>query len=193
MGFDFHLPFNKGAPLIFTGDGRMWIDYNFGIGKVQTGASSPDLINFNATGIQVLGFNGVNITEEVSVAEELNHNWAEGTIILPHVHWYPTTTGAGSVVWQMEFTFVAPSDPTGGATSTTISAAQVGGGVAWGNKFINLPTITTTDLVIGTPMHVRFFRDPGAGGDDYGADAALATFGLHVLIDSLGSREVLVK
>jgi hypothetical protein len=190
MGFDFHRPFNEGAPLIFTGDGRMWLDFNFGVNSLTRGSAAPNLIDLAGTDIETLGFDGGVTTEEVSIVLELNHNWAEGTLIKPHVHWYPTTTDAGNVNWQMEYVFVA-SDAVVGA-STTINVIQAAGGVAWTERFASFADIVTTGLLIGTQMHVRLFRDP-TDSDTYGADAALATFGLHVLIDSLGSREVTAK
>lgn len=190
MGFDFHLPFNKGAPLIFTGDGRMWIDFNFGINALGRGASAPDIINLAGTNIETLGFDGINTTEEVSIALEMNHNWAEQTVVKLHVHWYPTTTDQGNVNWQAEYVFVARGAVVG--ASTTINIVQAAGGVAWTERFATFADIVTTGLLIGTQLHVRLFRDP-TDNDTYEADAALATFGLHVLVDSLGSREVLTK
>ena len=190
MGFDFHLPFNKGAPLIFTGDGRMWLDFNFGVNSLTRGAGAPDLINVAGTDIETLGFDGINTTEEVSIVLEMNHNWAEETLIKPHVHWYPTTTDQGNVNWQLEYVFVAMGAVVG--ASTTINIIQAAAGVAWTHQLAAFADIDATGLLIGTQLHVRLFRDP-TDSDTYAADAALATFGLHVLIDSLGSREVFAK
>lgn len=173
------------------GEARAWIDFNFGAGALSRGASAPDLINLSATSIQTLGFDGVNTLEQVSTVLELNHNWAEGTIIKPHIHWYPTTSAAGSVKWQMEYVIVASDGVV--PASTTISVIQSAGGVAWTERFASFPDIDASGYLIGSQMHIRIFRDPADGDDDYGADAALATFGLHVLLDTLGSREVASK
>jgi hypothetical protein len=183
--------FDTNGFLFFYGDGRAWIDYNFGIGRLGLGASAPDRINMNATTIKVLAFNGVNITEEVSADIELNHNWTEGTMIIPHVHWMPTTAGAGNVNWQVEYT-LTPDGTVAGASSTTINTIIATPGVAWQQERTNLPTITTPTLLIGTQASFRFFRDP-TDNDTYGADAAIRTFGLHVILNSLGSRQVGVK
>lgn len=173
------------------GDARAYIDYNFGIGALARGAAAPDLINLSATSIQTLGFNGVNTLEQVSTVLELNHDWAEGTTIMPHIHWYPTTAGAGNVLWQMEYVIVPRYSLVPG--STTITVVQAAGGIAWTERFASLPNILTPGITIGAQMHIRLFRDPTAGADTYGSDAALATFGLHVLINTLGSREVILK
>lgn len=182
------------AASFLPGGDAVWIDFNFGIGALQRGAGAPDILNLNATSIDVLGFDGVNIVEDVGTTLELNHNWKEGTVLKPHVHWMPTTAAAGNVVWQLDYVLVNRT-ATGavGAAATTITVTQAAGGVAWAPRLAEFADIVTTGLLIGTQMHVRLFRDPTVGGDTYGADAALATFGLHVQVDTLGSRQVAVK
>lgn len=188
---DNYAEFESNGFLKFVGGARAWIDYNFGVGALNRGAAAPDLINLSATSIETLGFDGVNTLEQVSTVLELNHNWAEATVLKPHIHWYPSTTGAGSVKWNMEYVIVASDGVV--PASTTISVIQSGGGVAWTERFASFSDIVTTGFTIGSQMHIRIFRDPTDGDDDYGADAALATFGLHVLLDTLGSREVASK
>jgi hypothetical protein len=174
------------------GDG-VYVDFNFGV-NTRPGSAAPDRVDLNATDIEVLVFDGVNTTEELSASFELDHNWKEGTTIYPHVHWFPTTTAAGTVVWQMELVFVNRT-ATGaiGASSSTIRVEQAAGGVAWGAQFANFPEVDMTGFLIGTQVFVRFFRDPTDGNDDYGADAGIATFGFHVQVDTLGSRQVAAK
>jgi len=191
LGFQYARPFNNRQFLQFEGDGRAWIDFNFGIGALRRGSAAPDLIDVGSTDIETLGFDGVNTLEEVSNALELNHNWAEGTTLRPHVHWYPTTNDAGNVKWNMDYVIVSSGAVVGAAT--TISVTQAAGGVAWTERYAALPDITTAGLVIGAQMHLRLYRDPNDEDDTYGADAALATFGLHVLIDSLGSSSEATK
>lgn len=178
--------FDTNGWLQSRGDGRSWVDFNFGVGALNRGAAAPDLISLGATNIETLGFNGVNTLEQVSAVVEMNHNWAESTIIKPHVHWYPTTNGAGNVMWQLEYAVVGAGDTV--PASTTITVTQAAGGVAWASFFAAFPDIDLAGFTIGAQMHLRLFRDPTIGADTYGADAALATFGLHVLVDSFGSR-----
>ena len=178
--------FEANGFLVFYGSARAWIDFNFGVNALTRGAAAPDLITVPGTGIQTIGFNGVNTLEQVSVGMELNHNWAEGTLLYPHVHWAPTTTAAGDVVWYLEigYTHAGVFVDLG-----TLSVTQAAGGVAWSEQYVAFPAISTPGLTIGTQIAARFYRDPTIGADDYGADAALTfSFGFHVLIDTLGSR-----
>lgn len=182
--------FDEDGFLTLEGDARAWIDYNFGAGSVRLGAAAPDLIALNATNILVLAFDGVAITESIDFNIEMNHNWAEGTTIYPHVHWYPTTNGAGNVVWSLEYVIVPEGSTAAiGAASTTINTtAQLAGGVAWVPKYVQFPAITMVGNEIGTQCFFRFFRNPGA--DTYAADAAIGTVGLHVMVDKFGSKEL---
>ena len=183
--------FNTDGWLQSEEDGRSWIDFNLGVGALSRGAAAPDLINLSASSIETLGFDGVNTLEQVSTVIEMNHNWAEGSIVKAHVHWYPVNANAGNVKWQLEYAVVG----FGGSVpvSTTIDVTQAAGGVAWAARFASFTDIDLAGFTIGTQFHLRLFRDPNDGDDTYGSDAALATFGLHVLVDSFGSREVATK
>lgn len=185
--------YQNGTFLQFAGAGRAYYDFNFDVASLRSGASAPDLIKLNATNIFVASFDGANTLEQVDFVIEMNHNWAEGTTVYPHVHWYPSTANTGNVIWYLEYCFVDPASATGGASSTTINTGAIAaGGIAWANKFTNFPAIALPGYSIGTQAHFRFYRDP-TGSDTYPNDAAVATIGLHVLLDSLGSREVSVK
>lgn len=183
--------FEDDGTLVFNGDATTWCDFNFGVNALARGGSAPDLITVGSTAIEVLGFDGINTTEEVSVVLEMDHMWKEGSTIYPHVHWLPTTDDAGDVKWQLEYVVVQDNDVMG--ASTTISILQAAGGVAWTQKRANFPSVNLAGFLIGAQFYARFFRDPTDGDDDYGADAAVATFGLHIEQDTTGSRRVTLK
>lgn len=176
----------------FHGDGRYWMDFNFGCVDLGTGATAPDLIALGAGGtIYIRGFDGGVTTEQLFGSFELNHNWAEGIVLKPHVHWVSTTADAGNVKWQLTYSLVADGAVAGvGATIPIISAAP---GVAWTSVFAAFPDIATAGLHIGTQVSFRLFRDPTDGDDNYPGDAGLFTFGVHVLCDTVGSRAVSSK
>lgn len=185
--------FDEDGFLQFYGDGRAWIDYNFDGASLARGATAPDLIAWDTSDILVSAFDGANTLERLSKVVELNHDWAEATVIKPHVHWAPTTADAGSVEWFLQWFAVLGTVNTGIATVAVLQAAS---GVAWAEQRAGFPDITVlAGHLIGTQMGFSLYRDPGAGNpdDDYGADAALLTVGLHVRVNTLGSREVFVK
>ena len=156
------------------------------------GASAPDLVQFLAAGgLRCFGFDGNATPEQLYGTHELQHDYQEGTNILFHVHWAPTTANAGDVKWQLEYSW-QNTDGTFGA-ATTISIVQAAGGTAWVHKLAAFAAITGTGFKIGSVVNFRLFRDPTDGSDTYVDDAGLLSIGIHYLSDTLGSSTALVK
>lgn len=170
-----------------------WLDINFDVSTLSFGfGSNPDIINLGSSDIGIAAFAGTGITtEEVSGGFELNHFYKEGTAIRPHIHWAPTTTGSGNVVWQLEYSWCNDGDVC--STGTIITVTDAAPGTAWQQQIVEFPTIDGTGKTIGSQFSFRLFRDPANGSDTYEDDAVVKTFGVHVEADSIGSREVISK
>lgn len=178
--------------LHFVGGATVWRDFNFGVGALGAGASAPDLVPVNGTGVVLYGFDGNVTTEQLYASLEMDHEWKEGSVIYPHIHWMPTTNNAGNVKWQLEYIWVDKNHGAVGA-STTITVTADAGGVAWDSRFTNFPTIDGTGKTIGSQMMIRLFRNPADVADTYPNDATVITFGFHVEVDTVGSREIATK
>lgn len=182
--------FNSNGFLTFYGSARPYRDFNFGYGSLGTGATAPDPIALNASTIRIYGFDGNVTTEQVFASLELDHDWAEGTILYPHVHWCPSSNNAGTVQWSIDYIICSDDTVAGAAVTTTVT--QTSPGVAWTQKRADFsPTIATTGLKIGTQLSIRLYRNPG--NDSYPDDAGLITFGLHVILNTLGSSQLGTK
>lgn len=152
------------------------------------GAAAPDSITFfGGGGIKGLGFDGGATTESVHGSTELLHSYAEGTDIYPHLHWMPTTAGAGQVKWQLEYSW--QNDDSVFPSSTTVFGITTTAGVAWTLQQTNFPTMDGSGKSIGGGIAFRLFRDP-TDNDDYAADAGLVHLGLHYEVDTLGSESL---
>ena len=101
--FSYNIPRKLNADDLKVGGEGVWIDFNFDGSSLGRGADAPNLIDWDGSRIRVLGFDGGNTTESVSKVIELNHNWKEGTIIKPHVHWGPVDGNAGDVEWFLDW------------------------------------------------------------------------------------------
>lgn len=177
----------------FNGDATVWRDDNFSAVSLGVGASPPDSIALNGGAIYVKAFDGAAITEQLFFSTEYNHEAKNGADIVFHVHWSPTTAGAGNVKWQLTYQWVNVDGSFAGA-ETTISVVQAAGGVAWSANKIAFPTVIGTGKTIGSQIVGRFFRDPTDAADTYAADAAITgTFGIHYELDTVGSRQILTK
>lgn len=173
------------------GQNYLYRDYNFNPSTLGVGATPPSMTQLAATGIFLSSFGGGATTEQVFGAVELDHDWAEGTLIYPHVHWMPVNANAGNVKWQMTYTFLV--DGAVYVAPATIPVVAAAPGVAWEDNQADFPAIVTAGYLIGTQFCFRFFRDPTDGDDTYGSDAMVSTIGLHVQVNSLGSRQLGVK
>jgi hypothetical protein len=167
--------------------GSLWKDENFDFSNARTtSGDAPDLVAMEGSSIEVAVFDGSNTTEEVSIVKELNHDYQHGTPLSFHVHWMPTTTGAGTVRWNVDYKIKHPTTST--TISGTISATDTASGVAWKLQTTDLPDIDLgVNALIGAQIHFRFYRNPAL--DTYPADAALSTMGYHYLTNSRGSSQ----
>ena len=179
-----------GGPYIkklVKGNFKRWNDINFAAVNLKPGASAPDFIQlFGSGGIYGWGFDGVNQIEELHGSDEILHGLIEGNNFEVHVHWMPTTAGAGQVLWQIEYGLVQEGQVNG--TPTIISAAEATNSQAWEGINTEIAVIDGTGIEIETHFVMRVFRDPTESADTYGADAALIGVGLHYQIDDIGSR-----
>lgn len=166
-------------------------DENVGGISLGKGASAPDLVSIGATSIRTYAFDGNAITEELEGCMEVPHSYKEGTDLVFHVHWMPTTNAAGNVKWQLEYEWENFGGTFGG--STTISVVDAAGGTAWVEQRVNIGTISGSGKTIGSQFVFRLFRDPTDGSDTYGDDAAILTVGFHYERNTLGSRQITSK
>lgn len=172
----------------------LYDDINFeGIG-LATGNSAPDLITLYGQG-NIVGrsFDGVNTLEQLYGGDEIRHTYAEGEDIYPHIHWMPTTNDAGNVKWILEYAWYNTESMQVQPIVRTISIVDSTGGVAWFPHVIHFPTISGVNMKIGSHFRFRLYRDPSDAQDTYEHDVVLDSFGLHIPINSDGSREIGMK
>ena len=174
----------------------LWKDENFDLTNARTTAGVlPDLMLIPGTNIEISIFDGVNTTEGISSVKELNHDYRQGTLIYPHVHWYPTVSGIGNVKWNFEYWARGGHDYSTMVTSGMLSVvSSVVGKGAWEMIKSNFEGLNLGDLAnIGTQIHFHFYRNPADDQDTYGSDAAVATLGWHYLTDMRGSDQISSK
>lgn len=171
-----------------------YLDLNFGPSAFTVGPIAPDRIQVdpaNTTNIYTYGFDGNNSTELVYGGEELQHDYKEGSIIVPHLHWMSTTTNSGNVKWFVELYFKEGNDI---KLNVIDSAIQAVTGTAWEEQRLDFSEINIPSLKIGTQLFFAVWRNPTDDDDTYGDDAALgATFGFHYKVDAAGSRQITSK
>ena len=168
------------------GDATSWVDINIDLVQGALGASAPDIGTIGGGTITHLLFDGVSTTEEISGHVELQHN-IKFDVIKPHIHWTPATTDAGNVKWNLTYSITNVGDAD---SETTISVVDAAGG-AVESQVVGFGDIDVSSYGPGSQFSFRLFRDPTDGDDTYAHDAATKTMGLHVEVQSFGTRGVI--
>ena len=183
--------FEADGTMRFRGNATVWKDDNVAGVSLGRGATPPDMVEYNSTGIFLPSFDGAATTEQLFGTIELQHDYHEGEDITPHIHWMPVNANAGNVNWQLSYAVIedGTAAPIVSGDLNTVVAAP---GVAWQPARTDFAAISNANLRIGQQIAFRLFRDPTAS-DTYASDAMLLTFGIHYPIDTIGSRLITTK
>lgn len=114
------------------------------------------------------------------------------TLIYPHVHWTPTTTGSGNVLWRLEYIMAAPGGVFPGSY-TVLDVLGEASLIAGMHLMAEFDPIDTTGYPASTMMCWKLSRIGGDGTDTYGADARLLEFDIHYQADEIGSTFITGK
>jgi hypothetical protein len=123
-------------------------------------------------GMQGLVFSKSTMNQ-VWVDFHIDHDYAMGTLLYPHVHWCPTTTDSGVVRWGIEYT-VAKGHQQQAFPSTTIVYVEqtVNPNTQWMHfvaEVSEADAIQPTNVEPDTVIKIRFFRDSTHPNDTYPA------------------------
>lgn len=174
------------------GAAAFWQDLAIGSIAMRPGVSAPTLATSGAAGgLRSYGF-ATNATNEIEFTAQTQHGMAETADI--HIHWMPTTTDTGHVVWGFEYS-VAPIESAMRTVDTLwsdVSGADTGsdaGGTAWKAHMshfdgdIYFPTNSISNIII-----CRVFRFGTHADDTYPEPAQMLSIDFHVKYRRLGSR-----
>lgn len=131
-------------------------------------------------------------TETIFAVAQMPHGYKEGSDIEMHIHWEPTNTNTGNVLWQVEYkwTNIGGTEP---GTFTAITILDAGDGTAYKHQIADFATISGTGKTISSILSLKISRLGGDGTDTYNADALLKEFDIHYQINSFGSDDEYVK
>jgi hypothetical protein len=130
-------------------------------------------------------------TEIVAGVAQLPHAWKEGDDIEPHVHWCPTTTDTGDVLWRLTYSIADVGEVFPASSAKFRWGAAPG--TAETHVLSSFGDVTMTGKTISTIMKWTLSRIGGDAVDTYPADARLLEFDIHYQVDRPGSRQRYVK
>ena len=184
---------------------RLTYDSTYGpilkVSHLELSAAEYDDERFPADGISIFGFGSdpdrssddglllfsPTITERVFVTAQMPHAWQEGTDIYPHVHWSPTNTNTGDVVWRLSYQ-IASVNGTFSGTWTTDDIIVAADGTAEKHQVDSFTAIKMTGHTQSCIIKWKIERIGGDGSDTYNADARLLEFDFHYEKYRFGSK-----
>lgn len=131
--------------------------------------------------------------DEVQFEVQLPHRGKANSVMYPHVHFAPTTTGTGTVRFALEY-YAAnvnaqfPASPLTYLMTKTWATNQ-----QWYHLIADNATgLTLAGWELSNVLKVRLYRDNTVDGN-YAAAVTFLYFDIHVEIDALGSADEYVK
>lgn len=181
--------FESDGTLKFNGAATVWNDIIIQTSNLRPGNTPPTFAAF-LSGIFGFRFDA-GAADEVHGAFELPHNYKEGTNLVVHCHWSPTTTNTGNIVFGFEYSHATDSAVFSNASTPTSTPAAAPGVINQLSRK-DIVTITGTGFKIGDIIAFRFFRQNG-GTDTFTGNAFVHSIGIHYETDTVGSRAITAK
>lgn len=158
------------------------------------GSKAPDEVSHTIGGVRrtMKSFDGSATEEIISGSFEIPHDYMAGQPIELHIHWRPSTSGLGSVIWYFDWEYSPPEAQPQSQTVVTASRTLAADRQYYHllDTFGNLPQ-PSTPFSLGGKIGFNLRRTPTT--DTYGADALLEQIALHIPCDTNGSRQIYIK
>ena len=156
-----------------------------------TGPNAPDWAQILATGIYHFHFDAT-VNEELQTEFHIDHDYALGTDIFPHIHWLPTTTNAGTVRWLIDIWYAKGHGQEAFALTQAADESLVVEQAASATAYDHLiaeaqATAITSRLEPDGCMFVKITRDAAHANDTYPDDVIAFQCDLHYQADRSGT------
>ena len=152
--------------------------------KINPTKSEPAFETFIG-GTYTYAFSATNADDEsLLFSAQLPHSYKIGTNLKPHIHWSPSTTNTGNVVFELEYTAASIYGTIGATTSTTTTIES--GGVAFKHQLAMFDDIDGSDLGLSSMIICRLTRLGTDAADTFTGKAFVLEFDFHFEIDTPG-------
>lgn len=198
---DSNFTYTDGGDYITIGLESLYEDVQFGISNAKVPAANAPTWQTFTTNTNEYGF---AVDEYIDCeANEMPHSWAEGTAARLHLHITTKGANASGVNQYVKFTvyvsYAKSEEVTGDEWTETSFTAELtipDGTAVLESFFLDMGSnLTLTGYTIGTQVKVRVKRIAATSGDptEYPGDIFITQVGLHAIMNTLGSRQLLVK
>jgi len=169
-----------------------WEDLRFPASAInpagQTGAATLDTSGVYA-GTLLFSPSVINV---VVGQAQFPHSKKYDTEIVPHVHWTPTATGAGDVLWRFEY-ILADIHGVFPGTYTVLNKLATSSETVGYHELTLFDPIDTTGYHVSAMMVWKLSRVANDATDTLASNARLLEFDIHYQVDEVGSATVSSK
>jgi len=172
-----------------SGDLSRWDDLRFPAEAVRINpvTSHPDY-GALVGNMKCLLFDG-STEEDVTFVAQFPHGYVIGSNVIPHVHWCPTTTNVGTVVWQLEYSWFDTNGTAGTPTLTISGSVSFTTNSQYKSFYTSFPAVSGTAITgLSSIMMGRLSRRADLSTDNYADDAGMLEFDIHYELDTYGSE-----
>lgn len=166
-----------------TLDERTALGWRDNIVQLDTQPGNPDApsLNMFRDGIHAYNFFAGQMSEAFA-SFHVDHDYAMGTALYPHIHWAITGTQTGTIRWGVEYTLAKGHQQMAFGPTTTVYVEQAADGTAYKHMIAEVSAgnaIPGTNVEPDTLILCRFFRDGEHANDTLDADAFVFCVDLH--------------
>ena len=174
----------------FEGDATLWEDLRFPVQSINPPGAASDPDRDVTDGTFLFDKNGTEILMGIA---QTPHSWKLESSLYPHIHWCPTDTDTGDVLWRFEYD-IAKINGTFSGAYTSIDILDAGDGVSEKHQVAEFAALSMTGYDdMSTIIKWRISRIGGDDTDTYNNDARLLEFDIHYEMDTEAGREAFSK
>lgn len=151
----------------------------------QFGNPEAPELNIFRDGIHAYNFPAGAMTEACAYFH-VDHDYAMGTALYPHVHWAIQTSATGTIRWGIEYTVAKGHQQMAFGETNTVYVEQASTGTPYLHYVAEVSlanAIPGTNIEPDTLILCRFFRDGAHPNDTLDADAFVFCVDLHYQAD----------
>ena len=119
---------------------------------------------------------------------QLPHSRKLSSPLVFHVHWAPTTTNTGNVLWRLSY-MASDLNGTFSGTLTDLDIVHASSGIVGKHQIISFAEVAGIGAAVSTMIMWKLTRVAGDVLDTYTGNARLLEFDIHYQIDTVGSRQ----
>lgn len=176
--------FESDGTLVFNGNATVWNELTFPATSLNT-SEVETAMPYDTTNIGLSA--EPDDTEETAVIVHMPHSWKVGSAIYPHIHWDPTTTNAGNVLWRIKYKWTNIGSTEAGSF-TTLNLLQTANGTAFKQQEADFSSISGAGKTMSSILTIIIQRVGDDVTDNYTGNALFKEFDMGYEMDTVGSR-----